>query len=182
MSAPPSTFAALIRQQMNAAFRLLESVIRDVSPEHLHWHPGGNANPIGAIYAHVLLFKDGIINGLFRGGTPLFATEWAGKTGASELPPMPSPDNHGLPDWHDWAQQVQVDLPAMRAYAKAVYESVDSYMAALTDEELQASAPFGMPGWTLGDALTQAILVDIYLHCGEIACLKGIQGGQGYPF
>ena len=59
----------------------------DVTPEQAHWIPPGVALPIGASYAHVVVGQDSVINGMLKGGAPLFASSWAGKTGLSELPP-----------------------------------------------------------------------------------------------
>lgn len=181
--ADQSTIAVdLIRQEFQQGFRVLEMIMQDVTPELAHWLPPGNANPIGATYVHVVIFKDGTINARFRGKAPLFAAEWNGNIGVSELPPLPTPGSPGLPDWGEWARKVQVDLPTMRQYASAVYADVDAYMSSLTDEDLEHPLEFMSGNWTLKDFLTQAILADIYMHCGEIACMKGIQGVKGYPF
>src|SRR3972149_3010035 len=65
----------------------LEGTLADVTPEQAHWSPAGTALPIAAHYAHVVTSIDGFILGVLKGGAPLFASTWAGKTGLSEIPP-----------------------------------------------------------------------------------------------
>jgi hypothetical protein len=54
---------------------------------------------------------------------------FAGKTGLSEMPPQ-------MPLWDKWARSLRVDLSAECAYAQAMYQSTDDYLASLTDEDL----------------------------------------------
>ena len=104
------------------------------------------------------------------------ATSFAGKSGFSE-PPTP-----GV--WTEWARRVVVDLPAARAYAQAVYAATDSYLAGLTDEELNRDLDLSAMG--LGTMkvsyLINTMLIDTAAHCGEISCIKGLQGAKGYVF
>lgn len=174
--------AQMLRMQFQSASWFLETTMNDVTPEMAHWHPPGLANPIGATYAHVVLLKDSLVNGIIKGSVPLFASSWAGKVGVSEFPPMPS-DKGGLPDWFDWARQVQIDLPVIREYAKAVYASIDEFLDSLSDEDLQRPLEgfsVGPNQWTVGRFLSVAALADMLGHSGEIACIKGIQGVKGY--
>src|SRR3990172_1589600 len=112
---------SLLREQLKTVHEILEGTMADVTPEQAHWTPPGVALPIGATYAHVIVSEDGVVNGMFRGGAPLFAAAWAGKTGLSELPPPFDPKKPGFPDWSGWSRKVKVDLPALNAYAQAVY-------------------------------------------------------------
>src|SRR4030067_1071044 len=90
---------SLLREQLKTVHEILEGTMADVTPEQAHWTPPGVALPIGATYAHVIVSEDGGVNGEFRGGAPLFAAAWAGKTGLSELPPSFDPKKPGFPDW-----------------------------------------------------------------------------------
>ncbi|MHB8766816.1 MAG: DinB family protein [Deferrisomatales bacterium] len=185
MTPPPNPALSLLRSQLQAAHGLLEGTIGDVSTAQAHWAPGGLALPIGATYAHVVLSEDATINALFRGGAPLFATAWAGKAGVSEPPPGPDPHAPGFPDWRAWGQRERVDLPALRTYAQAVYAGTDGYLATLQDADL--TRPVDLSALGLGPAtmeyvLTNGVLGNALTHCGEISCLKGLQGTRGYPF
>jgi hypothetical protein len=173
---------SLIRQDLNDAHDLLEAVMADVTPESMNWMPPGRANPVGATYAHVVLSEDRTINGMLRHQKPLYDTTWAGKLGLSEPMPMPGEDWH---NYADWTRRVKVDLDAFRAYARAVYASSDEYLATLTPEDLDRTLDLsgtGMGTDRLGRLLSRQVVGHADNIAGEISCLKGLQGLQGYPF
>jgi hypothetical protein len=168
----------LLRQQFREFHQLLEGTLSGVTLDQVHSVPPGTANPIGATYAHVVLWEDMGVHGLIQGRPLLSAGSWAGRTGLSELPPLDRPGH-----WEDWGRRVRVDLPALRSYAEAVYEDTDGYFATLPDAELEreidlTAVGFGRPAaaWVVAN-----MLQNVALHCGEIAVLKGLQGGPGYP-
>jgi hypothetical protein len=172
----------LLRQQLQTAHQFLEGTLADVTPEQAHWLPPGTANPLGASYAHAVLSEDMIIQGMLQQTAPLCAGAWAGRGGVSE--PMPQPG----PEWDQyagWARRVQVDLAALHAYAQAVYDASDAYLARLTpaalDQPLDLSG-MGMGQVDLGWALSNLVVGHCHDLMGEISCLKGLQGGRGYPF
>ena len=171
----------LLRDQLQAAHALLETVMADVTPEAAHWIPPGQANPIGATYAHVVVTEDRTINGAIGRGTPLYDSAWAGKTGLSEL--MPTRDE-AWKDYGPWTRRLQVDLPALRAYAAAVYAASDAYLASLTPDELARPRDLsgvGMGQVTLAWILSREVVGHVDNITGEISCLKGLQGQKGYP-
>ena len=171
----------LLRDQLKQAHELLETTMADVTAEQAQWLPPGVATPLGASYAHAVMAEDMIINGMLRGGAPLLGGEWAGRAGLSE----PSPRFFG-PEWAGyaaWTRRVQVDLPALRAYAQAVYAASDAYLAGLPPADLDRELPLpGMDHATLAWALSMMVIAHSNNLCGEIACLKGLQGAKGYPF
>jgi hypothetical protein len=184
MAAKESREVSLLREQLQVAVQLLEGTMEGVTPEQAHWLPAGTANPIGANYAHVVVSQDMLINSRLKGGTPLLAAAWAGRTGLSEFPPGPDPARPGFPDWSKWARQVRIDLPALRAYAQAVYAATDAYLASLTDADLARSvdlAAVGLGQMPVKQLLLRGLLGNALTHCGEISCLKGLQGAKGYP-
>jgi hypothetical protein len=65
-----------------------------------------------------------------------------------------------------------------------VYEATDRYLAgfddAALDRDLDLSA-VGVGHRTAGWFLSNPMLGNVSLHCGEISCLKGQQGAKGYP-
>lgn len=185
MTTTPNVEAALLRELLAGAVRLLEGTMEGVTPEQAHWAPPGTANPIGANYAHVVLVQDGVVNARLRGGQPLFASTWAGKAGVSELPPGPDPKRPGFPDWSGWARRVRIDLPAFRAYAKAVYAASDEYLAKLSDQDLARAldlSAVGIGPTTVKQLVMRGVIGNCLTHAGEISCLKGLQGAKGYPF
>lgn len=174
---------SLLGVQFKEAHGFLEGTLQGVTSEQAHWTPPGLANPLGATYAHVALTEDGIVNAILKGSAPLFASSWAGKAGVNELPPMPGPGESGLPAWNEWARQVQVDLPALHEYAQVVYANTEAYLSSLSAEDL--NRPLDLTAAGLGEhtvaSLLTTILANVNWHCGEIACLKGLQGAKGYP-
>ena len=176
---------SLLREQIQAAHQLVEGTIANVTPEQAHWVPPGIAVPLGATYVHIVISEDGTVNGLLKGGAPLFASTWTGKIGVSELPPMMNPQKVGFPDWSGWSRRVRVDLEALRQYAKAVYAATDGYLASLKDKDLSRSvdlSALGLGKSTVGYVLINGILGNAFSHGGEISCLKGLQGVRGYLF
>jgi hypothetical protein len=166
----------LVRQQFRTAHATwLEPTVEGMSSAQAHWRPAGEALPAGAHYAHAVVTEDHLIQGMLRGGAPLAAGDWAGKTGLSEEPPAG--------DWSDWARRVQIDLPQLRAYARAVYAATDDWLATLADVDLQRDTDFSAigAGTQPMSFLVTIVLLNAVAHCGEIACLKGLQGAKGYP-
>ena len=160
----------MIRDQFKRAHEALEQIMSDVEPEQVHWVPPGTAMPIGALYAHVVYGEDGLLNRNLRQRQPIMSTTLADRTGLSAPPPRP---------WDEWARTMRMDLSSFRECAKAVYAQTDEYLAGITasdlDDEMQV---FGRP-FTRASFLT-LMLGHVYEHAGEIACLKGLQGGKGY--
>lgn len=173
----------LLRQQLQSAHYSMEGTMADVTPEQAHWPPAGRANPIGASYAHVITGEDLVINGMLKQAAPLFASSWAGKTGMSE--PMPGRIGPSWAEYPAWTRRVRVDLPALRAYAQAVYANTDLYLASLKPENLDTlldMSTIGLGMVNLAWALDNLVIGHVHDLMGEIACLKGLQGMQGYPF
>jgi hypothetical protein len=175
---------ALLREQLVNAHQQLDQMMADVTAEQAHWAPPGKAHPVGALYTHILLYEDLILRYLIGGQPALFMGEWAGRVGASELPPLPNPET-GVPDWSAWARQTRFDLDQLRAYGQAVYGSSDATLAALGDDDLARTVDLGWLG--LGQPPLRWVIDRFIIghadgHMGEISCVKGLQGLQGYGF
>ena len=172
----------LLRNLMKAAHEVLEGTVADVNTQTAQWCPPGKAHPVGALYVHILMGEDSLLNGAVRGGAPLFATTFAGKVGVSETPPAPDQDG-----WDEWARRVQVDMAVARAYAAAVYAETDAYLASQSDADLGKTikhpfANFGFPDTTPADFIASVLSQHVAHHTGEISAMKGVQGLKGYPF
>src|SRR5947209_20416230 len=127
------TTVSLLREQLQQAHQFLEGTMAGVTPEQAHWVPPGNAHPIGATYVHAIMAEDIVINVALKGGAPLFASTWAGKTGFSEPMPMPGPD---WQEYAQWTRRVRVDLPGMQGYTQAVYAAASDYLSSLSPEDV----------------------------------------------
>lgn len=76
-------------------------------------------------------------------------------------------------------------MPALREYEKAVQENTDAYLSALKPEDLDQ--PMALSGLGLGEqnlawVINTLLIGHVNNIAGEISCLKGCQGHQGYPF
>ena len=153
----------------------LEATMSDVSDAQAHFHPAGVANPIAAVYAHVVLGSDSALHELLLSRQPM-AAAGATSIGLSELTPGRSQD------WHQWALRVHMDLPVFRAYAQDVYGSWYSYFA--RTDEFDPGRTIDLTAWGMGTrSLVAFLLMQIQhfsSHIGEISALKGLQGNVGY--
>jgi hypothetical protein len=172
----------LLQKIVSDARGVLEGTMADATQAQADFAPPGLANPLGATYAHVVWSEDMIVQGMFRQTQPLFASTWATRTGLSE--PMPGPG----PEWADyagWTRRVKVDLAALRQYAQAVAGQTDTWLASLSETDLDRPTDLsavGLGQHTLGSAIGLLIANHLGTETGEIAVLKGIQGARGYPF
>jgi len=175
------TALQLIKDELKNAREVFEGTVSDVMQEQLSIDPGGKALPLGATYAHLLFSEDAIVHGMLQGKAPLSATMWQGKTGASS--PMPPMDDNWSETNNIWSKSVQIDLPQLREYAKAVYAATDTYVNSLKDEDLEKEIDLGSWGKkTVIFLLSEYIIGHTFSLAGEISVLKGIQGAKGYQF
>jgi hypothetical protein len=170
----------LLREQLRGAHEYLDETMADVTPEQLQWIPPGKATPLGANYLHLLQSEDMIVNVALRQKEPLASGEWSGKLGASE--PMPTPPTEEA-DYAAWTRRVQLDMPALREYARAVYAATDAYVATLRPDDLDAKvdlSSIGMGSVAVSWVLSRYVIGHADNICGEASCLKGLQGARGY--
>jgi hypothetical protein len=169
-----------VQQVLQGAFKgahdLLDSVMADVDKAHLSkLPPGANIQTIQAIYAHILIGEDLIVNRLVRQQQPAITAEALKGTGVP-LPATPQLNP-------EWSASIDMDLPRFREFAKSFFASSEAAIGAMTDAQLAAEVnggPFGtMPA---SGFLANLALYHVVGHTGEIAALKGIHGLKGLPF
>jgi hypothetical protein len=166
----------LLKDQVKQAHQVVEGTVGDLTPEQLAWKPGGNAHPVAGLLMHVIAGEDMFLK-MMTGQQPLAMGTYAGKTGASEPHPM---GNYG-----EWAGRVQVDLPQALDYMRATFKSTEDYIDGLKPEELDREIDLtsaGLGKMTLGGFISMISVIHPSNHIGEISCMKGQQGGKGYPF
>src|SRR5713226_9438438 len=154
----------LLQESLKNAHEWFEGTMADVSPDMAHKAPPGQAHAIVSRYAHVVVSEDMMVNGMLKKGAPLMASTFAGKTGVSD------PQNAFITTL-DWAQKVKVDLPALRQYAQAVYNSTDAYVAALKESDLDNEvdlSQWNMGKWKLGPFLTAFVIGHVRDIMGEV--------------
>ena len=165
----------LLRYQIKECYAWLEMTLSDISQEQANWQPPGIANPIGAVYAHLMITADAGFNSQLHGGMPLMATEFRGQVGLSEMP-------HAAGGWHDW-RRLRVDWEALRQYGREVGRWVEGYLDTLTTTELERRvdmSAYGLGIWKGLDIYNLHGISHPRLHGGEIACLKGLQGAPAW--
>jgi hypothetical protein len=170
------------KQNIDLSHQFLEGTMADVTDDILNEAIPGLAHPVGASYAHTLVSEDMIVGGMLQGGAPLFASSWADRTGCSQPMPMPGPD---WANYHHWVNDVRVDLPAIRDYAKAVYAQTDAYVSGLSDADLDREIDMtaaGLGKVNLAFVLNGLIAGHANQLTGEISAAKGVLGRKGYPF
>lgn len=166
-----------VRQQLAFWHGALGPIMSDCGPEALHKSlPGATITSIASIYAHLVFAEDVITNAMLLGKPPIYQTDgWEAKTGVpfAGMPPSITPE---------WAQGLQMNLPAFQEYEKEVSGAVDAYLAGLSDADLarKVSGPFGEQ--TVEWVIVNLLGTHAPQHAGEIAALKGVQGMKGLPF
>lgn len=172
-----------MRWEAKKTYAWLELNVSDVTQQQAVWRPPGTANSIAASYAHTVIAADFDLNHIFHGHETLLARAWSERLGLSE----------SFPD--DWPADVHIDWATLHAYGRAVSACVERLFDELTDADLErefemrAYAPEkpGQPRefkslgtWRGLGIYTLHGIGHVVMHGGEIACLKGLQGGRGY--
>jgi hypothetical protein len=176
------TALQLIKDQLKDARTTFEGTAADVQISHLHKHPGGRALPLGSLIAHLVFSEDVIVHGMLQGKSPLYySASWKGKTGASA--PLPAMDDKWSEAHYEWSKSVQIQLPQLLKYAKAVFDDTERYVKTLKDTDLEKEVDLGSWGKkTIANLLYGFIIAHTNSLTGEISALKGINGAKGYPF
>lgn len=167
----------VLRDEIRSAWAWLEFTVRDVTHEQATWQPPGSANSIAVSYAHLLICADVGFTSQFDGKMPIITRDFGGQVGLSEMNTL-----HG--DMHEWGRRVRIDWEALHAYGRAVQRCVGDYADRLSPADLVRPVDMTARGLGMWDGLAVYKLHGfghVRIHGGEIACLKGLQGGRGWP-
>ncbi len=168
-----TTAIALLRAQYTQSFGWLEGTMDGVTEEVANFNPPGSPLPIAGQVAHIVTGVDFFVLHFAKGGAPLLLSSHAENSGVSEPPPQGA--------WDEWGARVKVDLPVFHEYAKAVFAAVDDYLSTLNDDDLSREIDLGPFGTQTLEWVFNIMLMNTFIHTGEIACIKGLQGLKGYP-
>jgi hypothetical protein len=164
----------VIRYEAHRAYAWLENIVGDVDAGLANWQPPGTANSIAGSYAHIMIWTDVDVTRHFYGRAPLLAGSWGEQLGRSES----APDEFATDRQFDWA--------TLRAYGRAVEQEFLRTVEALTLDDLAREfqmMPAELGTWKGIDVFLLHGSSHVYMHGGEIACIKGIRGLEGYrPF
>jgi hypothetical protein len=193
----------LIHFSLDFAFELLEGLVSDLTQEQADWMPPGNANPIGALYWHIIAYVDQYTHEWCMAPFKhITFEEWLGtrrpgrELGMGQTPLRHSagwqekvviafpPENPEDPYWEvrNMRKGLRLDLPALHDYARATAQVLLDWVASLTPEDLERTISTPIGEFNLGQVLESFIVAHINNHSGEISALKGCQGLAGYPW
>jgi hypothetical protein len=168
-STAPVTELDVLRRQARKAWNWFEGTVSDVSAEQANWWPPGTANSIGTTYLHVVINTDVEINRLISTENRS-SSRWGGGIGQGALRPR---------RFDRWVRNVAIDwdLPSTASDTEAFLDSLDD----LTDGHLEMPVDPFRSGDVEGRDLYELHGSNHpHIHGGEIACLKGLQGGIGW--
>ncbi len=176
------TLASVLTGAVKQSHWLIDATFEGVTDELANRKPPGNANPLGTAYAHLAHSEDAVLSGLLKGQSPLFATNFQGRTGVDSLMPMPG---FVEGDMGDWLHNAKVQVEVLRAYAGAVFSTTEEFVAGVDEDTLSREIDLSAVG--LGTKLfPDVVTMLIVQHCdnlaGEISAIKGVFGLKGYPF
>jgi uncharacterized damage-inducible protein DinB len=165
---------AFIRSSIEAVNGMVDTAMQDLTDEVVNFQPGGTANTIAQLLAHVCTGQDLLVNDklLIGGGATLHDSGWAAKTGIPLERPL------------IWQQRDawRLNLPGFDAFRREVAASALRLIDSMSEADLDR-----MAAWIRGPErpvgmLWQAIYINHGLgHCGEISAIKGMQGLKGLP-
>ncbi len=160
------------RHEARASTGWLESIVRDVTAEQAAWRPPGQANTIASTYAHIVRNFDEDINEHFFERPLLSDGPWRGRTGLPASGPV------------EWEPGVVIDWPALHEYGRAMSAFMVAWVDALTEADLERNVVMGttanLLSWRGIEVVRLTAGRHVWMHGGEIACLKGLQGLDGY--
>ena len=164
-----------LREQAVSAWDWLETTVSDVTEDQANWWPPGTANSIGATYLHVVINPDVEINRLLYGREPIVESGWQGDIGQGA--------GYDPARFDVWTRGVRVQWERLHEYGHAVHAWLVGSLGELTEEDLERPVDMSRAGlgmWKGRDLYVLHGFSHIYMHGGEIACLKGLQGAKGY--
>ncbi|MCL5256672.1 MAG: DinB family protein [Chloroflexi bacterium] len=162
-----------LRRLFATARFLTDGAIWDVTDDQLNWTPPGTANPVSAILLHAFGGEDGLIQRTLRGRPTIWeADRWGEKIG------VPAPPTIGS-GW-EVVMGKRLSASSVLDYGRAVRAATDEYLASVNPEELDRMVTAFGGERPIADVLS-ATVIHFSLHAGEVAALKGVQGGKGLP-
>ncbi len=164
----------LIHQMIEAAHEQTDDSMKETTVVQFNWTPPGTANPISAVFVHLLNSEDFFVQNIIQEKSRLWETgDWSERTGVKNTP--------GYGDNWDEFKHTTLALDPVLAYQQVVRAATYSYLDNLTPDELERKVKFAG-----GESSVAAILILVashtLCHAGEIAALKGIQGTKGLPY
>jgi hypothetical protein len=161
--------------------------VEGLTREQLRWQPQGHDNSVIFSLWHAYRAGDELVHGLVMARPSVFKAEAWGErltvpaTGAS-------PFGNGLD--RDGIAAIDLDIDDVLAYARAVGESINGYLASASEQELTADValPFFTGVYPHVDSMSRIETIAFFAighvseHLGEVQFIKGLMGMRGAPF
>ena len=163
-----------IRQLITGVRNQTDDSLKDTTAAQFNWAPPGTASPISAVLIHLLTSEDFFVHEVLQGKLQQWEQGgWGEKTGVKN-----TPDYGG--NWEEF-KKMTLSLEPVLAYRQAVRAATDAYLDSLTPEMLAGKVKFADGESTVAGMIT-ILVCHTLCHAGEIAALKGVQGGKGLPY
>jgi hypothetical protein len=163
-----------------------EMLVQGLTPEQLRWQPEGHDTSILFAIWHTYRACDELVHGVVMRRPSVFASQgWVSRLPVEKI--GASPFGNGASREEIGA----IDVPAgeVIAYAKAVGESINGYLASISDEEAaeELALPFFTGVYPEVDRMSRAEAIAFFAighnseHLGEVQFIKGLLGLKGAP-
>ncbi len=139
--------------------------------EQLHFVPEGESHSVAWVLWHATRIEDLFFQQLFQSKPEIWAEgDYAAKTGLPEK-------GFGTGQTTAEARGMQIqDLAAFWEYQDAVHAASDSYLAGLTEADLEREIRLRDRTETLGESITLHLVMHLNGHRGEINLIRGMHG------
>ena len=164
-----------LEQHYNAMIRSVDGL----TPEELAWMPTPECSSIGFLVWHYGRTLDRWFHERLQGRPQVWTQGWAERLGWQAADPNDTGYGYGPGQLADFRVP---DAHVLLDYAAATYESANSYLASLDENDFGGMKVINPRGgtMTLGN-MCQQILWEFNQHGGQIAYLRGMQRGLENP-
>lgn len=163
-----------------------ELLVRDLTPEQLRWQPDGHDTTIIFALWHAYRSCDELVHGVVMSRPSVFASGgWAARLPVAET----GVTGFGNGLTREQIAAIDLGLDDVLAYASAVGESINAYLASISDDEAaeMVALPFFTGVYPEVDRMSRLETVAFFAighvseHLGEVQMLKGMLGMRGAP-
>jgi hypothetical protein len=163
-----------------------ELLVQGLTPAQLRWQPEGHDTSILFATWHTYRAADELISGMVMQRPSVFAAQaWSDRLPVEKLGVTP----FGNGASREQIGRIDIDINHVVAYAKAVGEHVNGYLASISDEEAasEVALPFFTGTYPGVDRMSRIETVAFFAightseHLGEVQFLKGLMGLKGAP-
>jgi uncharacterized damage-inducible protein DinB len=167
---------ATVKSLFEETYPLVDFVVDDLSLEELKKiNDGSTIMSLAAIYTHVSLAEDGIVQDSAAGGTTLWERGgWAAKTGLTS--------ERGFITEEQAQAMTAATWDLVKQYTAEVRAETLAYIDGLSEADLDREVQLYGNTRNVAYVLSNYAFFHILQHQGEMAALKGVMGKKGMPY